>query len=519
MTQAALIQAVLRLLAEVGVREICVAAGARNAPVIAALLESRNVKLWNFFEERSAAFFALGRVRASGCPVAVLTTSGTAAAELLPALVEAYYQALPLVAFTADRPKAYRGTGAPQAIEQANLFGPYTPTAWDLDLTSEIPPASAAHLNAPLHLNLCLDEPLATNVPGIDFAIPTAPRPVAATTPTPPDLTAFRNSPRPVVLVAGLTPAEADEVTPFLLALKAPIVAEATANLWHPSALHHLLWPASETALTQLQPSHVLRLGSVPTTRWWRDLEDHPDIPVVNVARAAFPGLARRTNVSLHPWSTLAELPHAPCVVPPPETYQQPSLPPFPHAEPVLLHTLQSAFSPNSQVFLGNSLPIREFNDFPSRHPFRVTFHANRGANGIDGLISTWLGLSAETDSSDAWLILGDLSALYDLAGPWILPQLGQRRRFLVIVNNGGGKIFSRVRGLRALPEPARALIENHHELSFKPLAELWGMSHTLLTTPTAIAAFHSLDFDCGTHLIELRPDPDQTEAFWAASP
>ena len=124
MTQAALIQAVLRLLAEVGVREICVAAGARNAPVIAALLESRNVKLWNFFEERSAAFFALGRVRASGCPVAVLTTSGTAAAELLPALVEAYYQALPLVAFTADRPKAYRGTGAPQAIEQANLFGP-----------------------------------------------------------------------------------------------------------------------------------------------------------------------------------------------------------------------------------------------------------------------------------------------------------------------------------------------------------------------------------------------------------
>lgn len=125
MSQIQLIQAALRLLAELGVREICVAAGARNAPVLTALLHSQNIRLWNFFEERSAAFFALGRIHATGRPVAVLTTSGTAAAELLPAVIESHYQSLPLIAFTADRPKSFRGTGAPQAIEQANLFTPY----------------------------------------------------------------------------------------------------------------------------------------------------------------------------------------------------------------------------------------------------------------------------------------------------------------------------------------------------------------------------------------------------------
>jgi 2-succinyl-5-enolpyruvyl-6-hydroxy-3-cyclohexene-1-carboxylate synthase len=532
MTQPELIRASLRLIADLGVREACVAAGARNAPVIAALLESHDIKLWNFFEERSAAFFALGRVRATGRPVAVLTTSGTASAELLPAVIEAHYQALPLVAFTTDRPKTYRGSGAPQSIEQAYLFGCYAPTRWDLDFNSEIPSATAARLDSPVHLNLCLEEPLSTQVTGIDFAIPVLSRPIQAPAPQP-DLTAFLSTARPAVLAAGLTAAEAAEATPFLRALQAPIFAEATSNFWHapnppptelPSHLGRppltgLLWPASEAALAQVNPTHVLRLGSVPTSRWWRDLEDRPDIPVINLARAPFPGLARKENVSLHPWSALAYLPLTPCQAALPEPFQQRPFATFPHAEPVLLHALQSAFTTGSQVFLGNSLPIREFNDFPYFGPLGVTFHANRGANGIEGLISTWLGLSADASPSDSWLILGDLSALYDLAGPWVLSQLAPRRRFVVVVNNGGGKIFSRVPGLRALPETARALIENRHTLRFNPLADLWDMSHTLIYSPDAFSAFHALDFGLGTHLIELHPDPDQTEAFWAASP
>src|SRR5690242_10613859 len=105
-----------------GVREFCVCAGARNAPLVKVLGAASELKKYRFFEERSAAFFALGRAKILGAPVAVVTTSGTAAAELLPAAIEAYYSGVSLVLVTADRPPEYRGSAAPQAIEQMGLY-------------------------------------------------------------------------------------------------------------------------------------------------------------------------------------------------------------------------------------------------------------------------------------------------------------------------------------------------------------------------------------------------------------
>jgi 2-succinyl-5-enolpyruvyl-6-hydroxy-3-cyclohexene-1-carboxylate synthase len=124
-----------------GVRDFCVCAGSRNSPFLAALSTIRDVHLYSFVDERSAAFFALGRAKRDGLPVAVVTTSGTAVAELLPAAVEAHYSGVPLVLITADRPARFRGTGAPQAIEQVGIFGVY---------------ASASVK----HINVEFDEPL-----------------------------------------------------------------------------------------------------------------------------------------------------------------------------------------------------------------------------------------------------------------------------------------------------------------------------------------------------------------------
>jgi len=112
-----------RLIGEVralGVDDFCVCSGSRNAPLIAVM-----DRAYSFVDERSAGFFAVGRAKRDHKPVAVITTSGTAVAELLPAAVEAYYSGLPLVLITADRPARYRGTGAPQAIEQESIFGVY----------------------------------------------------------------------------------------------------------------------------------------------------------------------------------------------------------------------------------------------------------------------------------------------------------------------------------------------------------------------------------------------------------
>jgi 2-succinyl-5-enolpyruvyl-6-hydroxy-3-cyclohexene-1-carboxylate synthase len=132
-----------------GAAEFCVCAGSRNSPLLAVLGGRDDVRLFTFVDERSAAFFALGRSKLHGAPVAVVTTSGTAAAELLPAAIEAFYSGIPLVLITADRPGRFRGTGAPQSIEQLGLFGPYAETEWDTWTRRR-----------PLHINIEFDEPL-----------------------------------------------------------------------------------------------------------------------------------------------------------------------------------------------------------------------------------------------------------------------------------------------------------------------------------------------------------------------
>ena len=145
MTNLGIAREILERVRAAGVTDFCVCGGSRNAPLLAVV--SGNV--YTFVDERSAAFFALGRIKRDDRPVAVITTSGTAAAELLPATIEAYYSGAPLVLITADRPARFRGTAAPQTIEQVGLFGVYAATDFD-------------HWNrhTPLHINIEFDEPL-----------------------------------------------------------------------------------------------------------------------------------------------------------------------------------------------------------------------------------------------------------------------------------------------------------------------------------------------------------------------
>ena len=133
-------------LKSIGVVDFVVCGGSRNAPLIAA---PGNANAYTFVDERSAAFFALGRIKRDSRPVAVITTSGTAVAELLPATIEAFYSGLPLVLVTADRPERYRGTCAPQTIDQIGIFGGYAASRsgdWNRQM--------------PLHVNIEFDEPL-----------------------------------------------------------------------------------------------------------------------------------------------------------------------------------------------------------------------------------------------------------------------------------------------------------------------------------------------------------------------
>jgi 2-succinyl-5-enolpyruvyl-6-hydroxy-3-cyclohexene-1-carboxylate synthase len=499
MTQTQLIQQTLHTIAYLGVREVCVAAGARNAPLVSALLACSGVKIWNFFEERSAAFFALGRIMADRQPVAVVTTSGTAVAELLPAVIEAHYQNLPLVLVTADRPKRYRGSGAPQAIEQAGLFGVYATIVGDWDVTDDSHEGQCS--DGPMHLNVCLDEPLETNVAGVDFSA--AQQLPAAEEGQPCALQCD------LVLAAGMHPDEAADAAAFLARIGVPIIAEATSNLHGFRELQPLLIPGGERALQSARPAHVLRIGAVPSWRWWRDLEDLPKIKVTNITRTGFSGLARTENVETLAWENIRSTQFTrvdpPCGI----LRFEPDFEKFPESEPAWVSKIAKAIPAGSRVFLGNSLPIREFNLALQTTKPGIELFANRGANGIDGLVSTFLGTSA-VHGGECWLILGDLSALYDLAAPWVIAQMEHPQLRIVVINNGGGKIFSRVASMRALPEAARNVIENRHSLGFEPWAQLWGMEYLLTDDANDLADLLPMPM-----VIEIRPDPLQTEAFW----
>ncbi len=498
-----------------GVREFVVCAGARNAALLEALARAEAadlVKVWRHFEERSAGFFALGRTMETGQPCAVITTSGTATAELLPSVIEAFYQARPLIAITADRPAEYRGTGAPQAIVQPGLYGSYAWQGTFADWGGK----------QPLHLNVEFDE--AFEAGDENFLAET----VGEFRPMQERLNVaglarwlredhFKGL---VVLVGGLEPESREEVFHFCQDLGAPLIAEATSGLRE--ALQSLAIHDGDRVLKSKPPGKILRLGDVPSGRFWRDLESLADVSVWSVCRNGLPGLARASDVLKGPLErvlpALGEIEHVDDAM----DYLTSAgsravkidelLEGFPDSEPALLRTLSSYASLGGGLFLGNSMPIREWNLFAQWTQPIQSVRANRGANGIDGQVSTWLGWSAEV--SETWAVVGDLTALYDLAAPFVLDQIQNSGRVLAVINNGGGKIFERLPRLQSMSPRAIEWMTNPQQADFSGLATLWGMSHQRIQTADDFDRFETGE---KTLLLEVIPDAKQTADFWAA--
>jgi 2-succinyl-5-enolpyruvyl-6-hydroxy-3-cyclohexene-1-carboxylate synthase len=518
---AEVIRALLEELGALGVREFCVCAGARNAPLLDVLArQGSGITILSFYEERSAAFFALGRVMATRKPVAVVTTSGTAVAELFPAVMEAYYQALPLVLITADRPSRYRGSGAPQAVEQKGLFGTYVVREVELESDGDPKSAGGGRSDGPIHFNVCLEEGLGGGVVSLEAGQAPPHEEKLEIGLSDEHLRTWEEFWHAkgdlVVLASGIHPTDVPRARDFLQKLGAPVVAEATSNLCGESAIRRLLVSGGERALKEVRAKRVLRIGGVPSWRWWRDLDTREDVRVLNVSRAPFRGLARTHLVSGVPWALIGnggsnvQVTDCPTVVTRSDRLSR-LLDVHVNSEPTWMRHLSRVIGEGATVFLGNSLPIREWNlaaDVPKQG---TQFFANRGANGIDGVVSTWLGVGAE--SSESWLIVGDLSALYDLSAPWILPQLPKVKRRIVVINNSGGKIFSRVAWLKSAREETRRMMDNPHAISFEPWAKMWGMGHRLVTEVGQLRDADDGDETCVVW--EVKPNAKATEAFW----
>ncbi len=312
-------------------------------------------------------------------------------------------------------------------------------------------------------------------------------------------------SDKPLVLIGGLAAGHRERVREFCLRLGTPVYAEPLSGLREDSELAPLLLH-NERILARAGLSRVIRIGNVPALRFWRDLDEKlGDVPVVNYSDLPFPGLSRG---DVH---AIGELPG---VVQRLERDEElfardraiderfdHILEVEPESELSLIRGLSQDLPAGSRIYLGNSLPIREWDLVAAREDHRYILEANRGANGIDGQLSTFFGWCSPDALNVA--VVGDLTALYDLNAPWIVPQLDPGIEFQIyIVNNGGGRIFSRVPSLRALPDETRErLVENTHSLSFEQWAAMWNLAYN--------------NRDAGRAVIELMPDLDASSRVW----
>ncbi len=497
---------------DVNISEFVVCAGSRNSPLVLEIL-NRQLAHWSFFEERSAGFFALGRARilsGESAFVAVVTTSGTAAVELFPAVVEAHYLGVPLVLVTADRPRSFRSSGAPQAIEQVNLFGAYVDHCWDIEDTTFQFPNS---ISGSVHLNVCFDEPLLSST-GMEPGHPAAsPRDeVHSTSPVQVTETVVLTPPV-LVLLGALDPAQRSGVRDLLAQWGAPIWADATSGLREAPDLRPWMLQSGERILQTVQPRTVLRIGGVPSLRFWRDLESHPEIEVVHLLHGRFSGLARPSRcLASHEWVSVTGKAETNLLERDRDSAQRLGqlFEGFPQSEPALFRQLSQVIPEDATLFLGNSLPIREWNLAATYESRSFQPWANRGANGIDGNLSTFFGIAAH--SASAWGVFGDLTTLYDLAAPWILRDLQPGKR-IVVVNNGGGRIFSRLPVLGAASREQKRVTENTHDLSFQAWAQMWDLTYY---------SYHGGSVSISNDenaVVEIQPDADQTAAFWEALP
>lgn len=514
--------AALEELIAYGVTDFCIAPGKRNSPFVALLKHESSLNTYYFNDERCAAFFALGRSRRTLRPTAIVVTSGTAVAHLLPAAMEAYYTHVPLVLLTADRPRGYRGCNAPQSAEQVGIFGQYAPCQIDV-ADGELVDLSGWDRCRPLHLNVCLEEPkphtLAkeSQLRSVPFHPLQPKKDEGLLRRIGEELDIFLNSCRfPFVTVGTLRADAREHVARFLLNLCAPVYLEAVSGLREDRRLASLSISCIDKFWQYIQKANypvdgILRIGGGPTPRYWRDLEEREgQIEVFSINEEPFSCLSwgpiacaplKHFFESYQPAHSLAPEKFAAWKASDRgmERHLQRLYVEEPSAEPSLIHALSKLIPENVSLFLGNSLPIRYWNSAAIRSHQHSQIWASRGLNGIDGQLSTFLGISQP--HGDNWAIFGDLTTLHDLGGWWILPQLGKLSAKVVVVNNGGGRIFQRMQLDKE--------VQNEHSLGFESVASLWGISYQRWThVPEKIPEEEQL-------LIELIPDEAATQRFW----
>jgi 2-succinyl-5-enolpyruvyl-6-hydroxy-3-cyclohexene-1-carboxylate synthase len=476
-----LARVVVRQIIESGVTDVVISPGSRNAPLSLAFFaaaEQRLITVHIRIDERTAAFFALGVIKATGRPVAIVCTSGTAVANYHPAVLEAHHTNAPLLVLTADRPAMLRKTGANQTTEQARIFGKAVRYFADVDgpvYPMELPLDSLRM--GPVHINLQFDEPLLPDDSG-DWLSEIVPAPKSFVNRTK-SATLRLVGARGVVVIGhdrgGLT---VEEITEFTKVLGWPVIAEDPLSF--PDAVAHAaIFLTSQEIRSTLIPQSVLIIGRTTLSRSINAFIKSSPIQYVVDPRTATVDTDRQADrifTSLPDlqgviqsddwiaiWNKVAE--RTKKLVASLDGWN----------EAVVARTIAAAIPDDTALFVSSSRPIRDLEGFALPRGGVVTY-ANRGLAGIDGNISTALGIAYAHKATIA--VLGDLSFLYDLTG--LINKEEINCRFIVINNDGGG-IFSTLpqRGSHGF----ETLFGTPHGLNPADIAKAMGISAKQVST------------------------------------
>lgn len=474
-------------LVQTGLTDVVLSPGSRSTPLSMTFAEHESVNHWIHVDERSAAYFALGIAKEQQKPVALVCTSGTAAANYYPAIVEAYYSRVPLLVLTADRPHELRNVGAPQAIDQIHMFGQYVKRFEELALPESSEPmlryvrskaarafhTSLDHNPGPVHLNLPFRSPL---IP--DFSLDhlwgegsersfhhaykgertVQPEVIA-------EIKSRVDQHQKGLLVCG---PQTDQELPAAITqlaryLQLPVLADPLSQVRsgqhekdHVIESYDAILKSPEVR-EQFVPDFIIRFGAMPVSKpYWLMLQDHPEIeqyvvesyegfrePSGNEASLIFADGKQFCDTWvnhlessffdvewLKKWQEANQLAKATLIEDEEGTL----------SEGHIFTEVLRSFPEEGSLFVGNSMPIRDLDTFMLTTPKSIRTLANRGANGIDGVVSSALGAAAY--GKKVTLVLGDLSFFHDLNGLFAAKQFGLDLR-IVVINNEGGGIFS----------------------------------------------------------------------------
>lgn len=539
-------------LAKFGVNEVVISPGSRSTPLAMLFAEHPNIQVYMNIDERSAAFFALGLAKASKQPVAVLCTSGTAAANYYPAVVEANLSRVPLIVLTADRPPELRDVGAPQAIDQINLYGNHVRWFREMALPEQGDSAkkyvrsqaaravsvASGVLPGPVHLNFPLREPLLPRLEPVPFdqsehchsVVPKTNFHVSEET-----INAVSNlckKARKGLIVCGVMDDSEFSAAVVELAdrLGYPVLADPLSQLRSMSDASDLIMDSydailrAEAAKTALEPDVVIHFGGMPVSKslslffkglprvqhifvdgngGWRD-PNYLSPEMIYCSETIFckklSGFKYEKNETwINRWKQVNALAKN-AIWSYVDTIEELD-------EGKAVSLFSELLPPESAVFIGNSMPIRDMDTFFHVNQKNIRLLGNRGANGIDGVVSSAIG--GAVHCQPLFLLIGDLSFFHDMNG-LLAARLHKININIILLNNDGGGIFSHLQQAEAGTH-FELLFGTPTGLNFEYAAHLYGAQYSKVFSweDLRVAMLDAVQTE-GINIIEIPTDRDK---------